>query len=58
MEGIKSGKEKEKVNCRREGVEEHGWELLISSREFFSVVFSYLLIETDIHFGGFFWSAM
>lgn len=52
MVGIKSEREKEKVSCRREGVEEHGWELLIGSREFSRVVFCYLLIETDIHFGG------
>lgn len=59
MEGIKSGREKEKVSCRREGVEEHGWELLIGSREFPRVGFCYLPIETDIHFGGvFFLSAM
>lgn len=59
MEEIKSGREKEKVSCRKEGVEEHGWELSIGSREFSRVVFCYLLIETDIHFGGvFFLSAM
>lgn len=54
MEEIKSGREKEKVSCRREGAEEHGWELLIGRREFSRVVFCYLLIETDIHFGGVF----
>lgn len=54
MEGIKKGKEKEKVSCRREGVVEHGWELLIGSQELSRVVFCCLLIETDIHFGGVF----
>lgn len=39
MEGIKSGREKEKVSCRREGAVERGWELLIGSREFSRVGF-------------------
>lgn len=51
MEGIKRGREKEKVSCRREGVVEHGWGLLIGSRELSRVVFC-LLIETEIYLGG------
>lgn len=54
VEGIKKGREKEKVSCRREGVVEHGWGLLIGSRELSRIVFCFLLIETGIHFGGFF----
>lgn len=54
MGGIKKGREKEKVSCRREGVVDHGWGLLIGSRELSRVVFCCLLIETDIHFGGVF----
>lgn len=37
---------------------EHGWGLLIGSRELSRIVFCFLFIETGIHFGGFFLFAM